>query len=113
MFGEFKLLASNFTTNFFNECWHTTIVLACAAERAIAGGFLAQAIRRELIKFLPDNVRAIAAFWATAYTWVLGEGACVYFGDLMGGKKLDPKKIQSFMQEAFQAAKERFKGIKR
>ncbi|MEQ8465922.1 hypothetical protein [Coleofasciculus sp. E1-EBD-02] len=49
---------------------------------------------------------------AAAYTWALGEGACVYFGDLMGGKKPDPQKIQSVMQEAFQSAKERFKGIK-
>lgn len=80
---------------------------------AIAGGFLAQAVARELIKFLPGLGSAIAASWAAAYTWALGEGACVYFGDLMGGKKPDPKKIQSVMQKAFQAAQERFKGIKR
>jgi uncharacterized protein (DUF697 family)/predicted GTPase len=78
---------------------------------AIAGGFLAQAIARELIKFLPGFGSVIAASWAAAYTWSLGEGACVYFGDLMGGKKPDPEKIQSVMQEAFQTAKERFKGI--
>lgn len=80
---------------------------------AIAGGFLAQAVARELIKFLPGFGSVIAASWAAAYTWALGEGACVYFGDLMGGKKPDPQKIQSVMQEAFQTAKERFKGIKR
>ncbi|MBE9169828.1 50S ribosome-binding GTPase [Pleurocapsales cyanobacterium LEGE 06147] len=80
---------------------------------AIAGGFLAQAVGRELIKFLPGFGSVIAASWAAAYTWALGEGACVYFGDLMGGKKPDPKKIQSVMQEAFESAKERFKGIKR
>ena len=79
---------------------------------AIAGGFLAQAIARELIKFLPGFGSVIAASWAAAYTWALGEGACVYFGDLMGGKKPDPKKIQSVMQEAFKTAQERFKGIK-
>ena len=79
---------------------------------AIAGGFLAQAIARELIKFLPGFGSAIAASWAAAYTWSLGEAACVYFGDLMGGKKPDPRKIQAVMQEAFQTAKERFKGIK-
>lgn len=79
---------------------------------AIAGGFVAQAVGRELIKFLPGFGSAIAASWAAAYTWALGEGACVYFGDLMGGKKPDPQKIQSVMQEAFQSAKERFKGIK-
>ncbi|MUL36907.1 GTPase family protein [Gloeocapsopsis dulcis] len=79
---------------------------------AIAGGFLAQAIGRELIKFIPGFGSAIAASWAAAYTWSLGEAACVYFGDLMGGKKPDPQKIQAVMQEAFQSAKARFKGIK-
>ncbi|MGG6294759.1 GTPase family protein [Leptolyngbya sp. AN02str] len=77
---------------------------------AIAGGFLAQAIGRELIKFLPGFGSVIAASWAAAYTWALGEGACAYFGDLMGGKKPDPQKIQAVMDEAFKAAKERFKG---
>lgn len=76
---------------------------------AIAGGFLAQAIGRELIKFIPGFGSVIAASWAAAYTVALGEGTCVYFGDLIGGKKPDPKKIQAVMQEAFQSAKERFK----
>ncbi|MEO1404244.1 MAG: GTPase [Cyanobacteria bacterium J06635_1] len=76
---------------------------------AIAGGFLAQAVGRELIKFVPGFGSVIAASWAAAYTWALGEGACVYFGDLMGGKKPDPQRIQAVMEEAFQAAKERFK----
>lgn len=80
---------------------------------AIAGGFLAQAIGRELVKFIPGFGSAIAASWAAAYTWSLGETACVYFGDLVGGKKPDPQKIQAVMQEAFEEAKERFKGIKR
>lgn len=79
---------------------------------AIAGGFVAQAIGRELIKFLPGFGSVIAASWAAAYTWSLGEGACVYFGDLIGGKKPDPKRIQAVMRESFQSAKERFKGIK-
>lgn len=78
---------------------------------AIAGGFLAQVIGRELIKFIPGIGSVIAASWAASYTWALGEGACVYFGDLMGGKKPDPQKIQIVMKEAFQSAKERFKGI--
>jgi uncharacterized protein (DUF697 family) len=30
----------------------------------------------------------------------------------MGGKKPDPQKIQNVMQEAFEGAKERFKGMK-
>lgn len=79
---------------------------------AIAGGFVAQAVGRELVKFIPILGSAIAASWAAAYTWALGEASCVYFGDLMGGKKPDPEEIQSVMQEAFTAAKERFKGIK-
>ncbi len=79
---------------------------------AIAGGFIAQAVGRELIKFLPGFGSVIAASWAAAYTGALGEGACVYFGDLMGGKKPDPQKIQAVMNEAFKDAKQRFKGIK-
>ncbi|MBE9160149.1 50S ribosome-binding GTPase [Nodosilinea sp. LEGE 06152] len=77
---------------------------------AIAGGFFAQAVGRELVKFIPGFGSVIAASWAAAYTWALGEGACVYFGDLMGGKKPDPQKIQAAMQEAFTLAKDRFKG---
>lgn len=80
---------------------------------AIAGGFLAQAIGRELIKFVPGLGSVIAASWAAAYTWALGEAACVYFGDLIGGKKPDPSRIQDVMKESFAAAKERFKQSKR
>lgn len=75
---------------------------------AIAGGFIAQTIGRELVKFIPGFGGAIAASWAAAYTWALGEGACVYFGDLMGGKKPDPKTIQTAMSKAFKEAQERF-----
>ncbi|WP_366525062.1 GTPase [Acaryochloris sp. IP29b_bin.137] len=77
---------------------------------AIAGGFIAQVVGRELIKFVPGFGSVVAATWAAAYTWALGEGACVYFGDLMGGKTPDPKKIQQTMQQSFQEAKTRFKG---
>ena len=76
---------------------------------AIAGGFFAQAIGRELIKFIPGFGSVIAASWAAGYTWALGEGACAYFGDLMGGKKPDPERIQQVMASAFEEAKERFK----
>lgn len=76
---------------------------------AIAGGFLAQMIGREIIKFIPGFGSVVAASWAAAYTWALGEGACVYFGDLMGGRKPDPNRIQATMKQAFQDAKERFK----
>lgn len=78
---------------------------------AIAGGFLAQAIGRELVKFLPGFGSVIAASWAAAYTWALGEGACVYFGDLMGGRKPNPQQIQAVMREAFQSAQTRFKNL--
>lgn len=77
---------------------------------AIAGGFVAQAIGRELVKFIPGLGSVIAASWASAYTWALGEAACVYFGDLMGGKTPDPQKIHQVMQTAFQTAKQQFKG---
>jgi uncharacterized protein (DUF697 family)/predicted GTPase len=75
---------------------------------AIAGGFVAQAIGRELVKFIPGFGSVIAASWASAYTWALGEAACVYFGDLMGGKKPDPQRIQAAMRESFAVAKARF-----
>ena len=80
---------------------------------AIAGGFLAQAIGRELIKFLPGLGSVIAASWAAAYTWALGEAACVYFGDLVGGKTPDAQRIQAVMRESFGRAKERFKSMQR
>jgi uncharacterized protein (DUF697 family) len=79
---------------------------------AIAGGFLARLIGRELIKFIPGFGSIIAASWAAAYTYALGEGACVYFGDLMGGKKPDPAKIQSVMQDAFKQGQEKFKSLR-
>lgn len=74
----------------------------------IAGGFFAQAIGRELIKLIPGLGSAIAATWAAAYTWALGEGACVYFGDLAGGKTPDPKRIQAAMRDAFASARAQF-----
>jgi uncharacterized protein (DUF697 family)/predicted GTPase len=76
---------------------------------AIAGGFVAQLVARQLIKFIPGFGSVISASWAAAYTLALGEGACVYFGDLMGGKKPDPQQIQAVMAEAFASAKEQFK----
>jgi uncharacterized protein (DUF697 family)/predicted GTPase len=76
---------------------------------AIAGGFVAQLVARQLIKFIPGFGSIISASWAAAYTVALGEGACVYFGDLMGGKKPDPQQIQAVMAEAFSNAKDQFK----
>jgi uncharacterized protein (DUF697 family) len=75
----------------------------------IAGGFLAQTIGRELVKFIPGLGSVIAASWAASYTWALGETACVYFGDLLGGKQPDTEQIQRVMQESFQAAQQRFR----
>ena len=73
---------------------------------AIAGGFVAQLVARQLIKFIPGFGSVISASWAAAYTLALGESACVYFGDLMGGKNPDPQQIQAVMAEAFTSAKE-------
>jgi uncharacterized protein (DUF697 family)/predicted GTPase len=73
----------------------------------IAGGFVAQTIGRELVKLIPGFGSVIAASWATAYTWALGEAACVYFGDLMGGKTPDSKRIQDLMRDSFEEAKKR------
>jgi uncharacterized protein (DUF697 family) len=84
---------------------------AGALVSAIAGGFLAQLIGRELLKFIPVFGSVVAASWATAYTWALGEAACVYFGDLMGGKKPDPDRIQAVMKASFAEAQERFKSL--
>jgi uncharacterized protein (DUF697 family)/predicted GTPase len=75
----------------------------------IAGGFIAQAIGRELVKFIPGFGAVIAASWATAYTVSLGEAAVVYFGDLMGGKKPDGDRIQNVMQDQFQATQNQLK----
>jgi uncharacterized protein (DUF697 family) len=66
---------------------------------------VAQTIGRELVKLIPGFGSVIAASWATAYTWALGEAACVYFGDLMGGKTPDPKRIQALMKDSFETAK--------
>jgi uncharacterized protein (DUF697 family)/predicted GTPase len=84
---------------------------AGALVSAIAGGFLAQLIGRELVKFIPVFGSVVAASWATAYTWALGEAACVYFGDLLGGRKPDPDRIQAVMKQSFAEAQERFKSL--
>jgi uncharacterized protein (DUF697 family)/predicted GTPase len=63
----------------------------------IAGGFLAQAIARECIKFIPALGGPIAASWAVAYTWTLGEAAISYFGDLFNGKQPDLDRLQSLI----------------
>jgi uncharacterized protein (DUF697 family)/GTPase Era involved in 16S rRNA processing len=76
---------------------------------AIAGGFLAQAIGQQLLKFIPVLGSIIAASWATAYTWALGEAACLYFGELMGGRNPDPEQIKQVMHQSFDQVKTRLK----
>lgn len=90
-----------------------SISQAAGLVSTLAGGFLAQTIGRELVKFIPGLGSVVAASWATAYTWALGEAACVYFGDLLGGKKPDAARIQAAMKTAFAEAKERFKSLPR
>jgi uncharacterized protein (DUF697 family) len=75
----------------------------------IAGGFIAQMIGQQLVKFIPGLGSVIAASWAAAYTWALGETACIYFGDLMGGKTPDPDKLKAMMRSTFTAAQSQFK----
>lgn len=72
---------------------------------ALAGGFLAQSIGRELIKFIPGFGTVVAVSWASAYTWALGEGACAYFGDLVGGKKPNLDRIKEVMKTTFNTKK--------
>lgn len=74
----------------------------------IGGGFLARLVGQQLIKFIPVLGNVISASWSFAYTWALGEGACVYFGDLMGGKKPNPDRIRQAMQDSFQEHSRKF-----
>ncbi|MEB3338944.1 MAG: GTPase [Leptolyngbyaceae bacterium] len=76
---------------------------------SIGGGFVAQTLGRELIKLVPGFGSVVAASWAAAYTWALGEAACYYFGELMQGKKPDAEKVQNVMKDAFRTAQERYK----
>jgi len=71
----------------------------------IGGGFVARLIGQQLIKFVPGVGSVLAASWAAAYTWALGEAACVYFGDLMGGKTPDLERIQQVLQDTLTSAK--------
>ncbi|WP_263971181.1 GTPase family protein [Leptolyngbya sp. PCC 6406] len=79
---------------------------ALGVVTSLAGGFFAQAVGREVIKFIPGLGSVLATSWSVGYTWALGEGACVYFGDLMAGKVPDPKAIQTLMRQTFRQAKE-------
>jgi uncharacterized protein (DUF697 family) len=79
---------------------------ALGVVTSLAGGFFAQAVGREVIKFIPGLGSVLATSWSVGYTWALGEGACVYFGDLMAGKVPDPKAIQTLMRQTFRQAKQ-------
>ncbi|MGF1457706.1 MAG: GTPase family protein [Leptolyngbyaceae cyanobacterium] len=72
----------------------------------LAGGFFAQAIGRELVKFIPGIGSVISTSWAVAYTWALGEGTCLYFGDLLAGKKPNPEAIQTLMGSTYKQVKQ-------
>ncbi|MEL6383457.1 MAG: GTPase [Cyanobacteria bacterium J06626_18] len=85
-----------------------TVAQALGVVSTLAGGFLAQAVGRELVKFIPGVGSVVATSWSVAYTWALGEGACVYFGDLMAGKVPDPNAIQQLMGKTFQREKQAF-----
>lgn len=78
---------------------------ALGVVTSLAGGFFAQVVGRELVKFIPVVGSVVATSWSVAYTWALGEGACVYFGDIMAGKRPDPEAIQELMKETFQQTK--------
>jgi uncharacterized protein (DUF697 family)/GTP-binding protein EngB required for normal cell division len=76
---------------------------------SIGGGFVAQTLSRELIKLVPGFGSVVAASWAAAYTWALGESACFYFGELMQGKKPNLKRVNEIMNEAFRTKQEQYK----
>ncbi|WP_019501017.1 GTPase [Pseudanabaena sp. PCC 6802] len=76
---------------------------------SIGGGFVAQTLGRELIKFVPGFGSVVAASWAAAYTWALGEAACFYFGELMQGKKPNLERVNDVMKEAFRTKQEQYK----
>lgn len=78
---------------------------ALGVVTSLAGGFLAQAVGREIIKFVPVVGTVAATSWSVAYTWALGEGACIYFGDVMAGKVPDPEAIKGLMGDALRRAK--------
>ncbi|MEO0988211.1 MAG: GTPase [Cyanobacteria bacterium J06639_14] len=83
-----------------------TMAQALGVVSTLAGGFFAQAVGRELVKFIPGIGSVVATSWSVAYTWALGEGACVYFGDLMAGKVPDPNAIQQLMDKTFQKTRQ-------
>ena len=85
-----------------------SVAQALGVISTLAGGFFAQAVGRELIKFIPGLGSVVATSWSVAYTWALGEGTCVYFGDLMAGKVPDPNVIQKLMDKTFQKTKQAF-----
>lgn len=72
----------------------------------IGGGFIARLVGQQLVKFIPGFGLVLSASWSAAYTWALGEAACVYFGDLMGGKTPDSDRIRQVLDETFLRAQE-------
>ncbi|MBD2587588.1 GTPase family protein [Synechococcus elongatus] len=75
---------------------------ASALIASIGGGFLAQLAGRELLKFIPGWGSAVAAAWAGAYTWALGEAATFYFAEVWQGKIPDRDRIRQLLQHTFE-----------
>jgi uncharacterized protein (DUF697 family) len=74
-------------------------------------GYFARFGVRELAKLipLPGVGSAISGAFAAASTYGLGVALCEYFGHVMDGDVPDAKMFRGWYQEAFAAARERFK----
>lgn len=68
----------------------------------IGGGFLAQLAGRELLKLVPGFGSAVAAGWAGAYTWALGEVAAFYSAEVCQGRQPRPEQLQQVLRRAWQ-----------
>ncbi len=74
-------------------------------------GYLARFGIRELAKLipLPGVGSAISGAFAAASTYGLGIALCEYFGHVLDGNVPDAKMFRGWYQEAFAAAKQRFR----
>ena len=74
-------------------------------------GYLARFGVRELAKLIPipGVGSAISGAFAAASTYGLGIALCEYFGHVMDGNVPDAKMFRGWYQEAFAAAKQRFR----
>jgi uncharacterized protein (DUF697 family) len=74
-------------------------------------GYLARFGLRELAKLipLPGVGSVVSGAFAAASTYALGIALCEYFGQVMDGNVPDAKRFRGWYQEAFAAAKVRFR----